>query len=278
MSTRLTSRLASRLSSRVIRRLVAAVLLVVVVPGHVALADDGFGGAGGGIDAGSFVAAEGVSLADVDVFTGEVRHDVRDTSHAEAAEIEAAASDATREVEASALAAAAAAAAAAKVSGCPDRAPAGTLRAGSATIGVRELCERSVAAASSETSAKVIVFAFANLGTPYSQPRRQTPGWFDCSSYVAAGMKAAGRDVSVGGLMPSTHTMMPHPGYASVGWLRDVTGEVRPGDLLFWGPPAHTGHVAIQLADGFMIHTASTGDVAHVTATRPPHKVRRITG
>ena len=120
-----------------------------------------------------------------------------------------------------------------------------------------------------------------NLGVPYSQTQRMTKGWYDCSSYVMQGFEAAGVNVlQANRHAPTTHSIAPHSGWGSYPWLVTVKpGDVKPGDLLLWVPPERTGHVALQLADGLMVHTARTGDVSHVASDSyigRAHLVRRV--
>jgi cell wall-associated NlpC family hydrolase len=160
--------------------------------------------------------------------------------------------------------------------GCPIAVPPNTMRGGSAAIGVTELCARSVAQAPTPTAAKAIIYAFANLGVPYSRPNRMTAGNFDCSSYVSKAYEAAGVNAISGGWAPTTRELAPYPGYSSVPWLTTVAWENRrPGDLVITPPSRDDGggHVMMILADGYMIHTARTGDVSHVTVEYPKAKI-----
>lgn len=166
---------------------------------------------------------------------------------------------------------------------CPTSTPANTLRDGAAEIGIFELCARSVRQAPSETAAKALLFAFDNLGVPYSQPLRMTDGHFDCSSFVSRAYDAAGVEAALAtGWAPTTRQLAPYPGYQGVSWLETITWDEKlPGDLMLTSPSRADGggHVVMVAADGFMLHTASTGDVSHVKAiyqeTRVPY-VRRV--
>jgi cell wall-associated NlpC family hydrolase len=163
---------------------------------------------------------------------------------------------------------------------CAVNAPAGTLRGGSAGFGAQRICEESVTRAPTPQAAGAIVFMFHNLGTPYTVTQRQTPGFFDCSSYIMSAYQAAGVPVAQRGILPSSHSIAPHSGFGSYSWLKTVTAKkALPGDIYAWVPPAHTGHVALKLWGGFMIHTARTGDVAHIQAEAaydPPAVIRRV--
>lgn len=134
------------------------------------------------------------------------------------------------------------------------------LRDGSSSIGMRALCAASVAAAPTPEAARAIIFAFKNLGVIYDQQLRNGRS-FDCSSYVSRAYASAGVSMSSGNNFYSTHTLLAHSGYTRPEWIVPVpVYEARPGDLIF----PYEGHVAMLLANGYMIHTDSTGDVSKV--------------
>jgi cell wall-associated NlpC family hydrolase len=139
--------------------------------------------------------------------------------------------------------------------GCPTSAPSGTLRAGSAGIGIAKLCADSVADARTPYAARAIKFALRNLGAPYSQPQRMASFRYDCSSFVMRAYDSAGLNV-VNGWAPNTTAIR------AADWAVKIPhSSRRPGDLEFPYP----GHVAMTLADGYKVHTNRTGDVSHVT-------------
>lgn len=141
--------------------------------------------------------------------------------------------------------------------GCPTTAPANTLRAGSANVGVAQLCADSVAAAPTPQAALAIKYQLNHLGEPYSQPNRMQDGYYDCSSLAMRSYDAAGVPVLVNGWAPNTARIRESR------WAERIGGDdVRPGDLVF----PFAGHVATALADGFMVHTNRPGDVSHVKA------------
>ncbi len=273
--------------------------MLLLLPASPVVADDGAppvdigGGVGGGVGGGAEVVdapiadvleTGAVSLADVDLYEGELYADPRSIegdsdvvalAAAGALEIDTAkiAEEARRDALASAKNAA--------VANCPTSAPSGTLRGGSEQLGIRRLCEESVARASTPQAATAIQYMLANLGVPYSQTQRMSKGWYDCSSYVMRGFQSAGLGViSANGWAPTTHALAPHSGWSSPSWVVTVKpGDVKPGDLLLWVPPERTGHVALQLVGGFMVHTARTGDVSHVQRDNyigRAHLVRRV--
>lgn len=139
--------------------------------------------------------------------------------------------------------------------GCPTSAPGNTLREGSANIGVAKLCEKSVAQAPHKYAANAIKYQLQNLGAVYSQPRRMTKGHYDCSSLAMRSYDSAGAKVLQNGWAPNTTSIRSSP------WaIRISPNKVKPGDLVFPFP----GHVATQLADGYIVHTSRPGDVSHV--------------
>jgi cell wall-associated NlpC family hydrolase len=140
--------------------------------------------------------------------------------------------------------------------GCPTAAPPNTLRGGSASVGIAKLCADSVAQARTPQAANAIKAAMANLGKPYSQPKRNSPGFFDCSSFVTRAYQTAGVPIAPPGQnAPTTKTIV------RARWAVHIPlSQVRPGDLI----EPTSGHVAMALADGFVIHTNATGDVSHV--------------
>lgn len=273
------------------------ILLVwlVSLPAPV-LADDGGFAPGSTLDASSSASLvnSAFSLADVDALTGVFLGDVTSTSdgyatasqlldsNSMAFDVQAAADSARADLEARkqaeeqrvAAEARARAAASAQTQvgpdGCPVSVPPRTLRGGSDQVGAYELCIASVASAATAAAASAVKYTFVNLGVPYSRTDRMGENAYDCSSYVMRAYESAGVPVITNGWAPTTHTLAPYPGYSSYPWLTTVPYDsAQPGDLLL-RPQSPTredggGHVAMLLADGFMVHTASMGDVSHVT-------------
>jgi cell wall-associated NlpC family hydrolase len=161
--------------------------------------------------------------------------------------------------------------------GCPTAPPENTLRGLPAVDppSLYRICTDSVADARSPQAARAIRFALAEIGTPYSQPLRNEPHIYDCSSFVSRAYQAAGVPIAYpdtpdrvdGGKGQNT------PGSrneVSAPWAVPVTPETaKPGDLVFFdGADPPFGHVGILLAGGLMVHTNKTGDVAHVEPVR----------
>ncbi len=156
--------------------------------------------------------------------------------------------------------------------GCPTKAPTDTLRglAGN-DLSLYQICFDSVRAARSPAAALAIRFALSQLGTPYSQPLRNSPHIYDCSSFVSRAYQAAGVPIAY----PDTPGRIDGgPGQNTPGsrdelaapWAVPVTPlTAKPGDLVFFpGSDPPNGHVGMLLAHGLLVHTNSTGDVAHV--------------
>ncbi|MDQ1486456.1 MAG: peptidoglycan DL-endopeptidase CwlO [Actinomycetota bacterium] len=141
--------------------------------------------------------------------------------------------------------------------GCPSLPLADTLRGGSATVGLAKLCADSVAAAPTPEAALAIKWALASLGLPYSQELRNDPGWADCSSFVSRAYTAAGVPLAPPGVNAPTTDSMRVESWA----VMEPATALLPGDLIEPEP----GHVVMALADGYMVHTNATGDVAHVS-------------
>ena len=156
--------------------------------------------------------------------------------------------------------------------GCPTTPPADTLRApATAQLSLYQLCADSVRRARSPAAALAIRFALAQLGAPYSQARRNEPRIFDCSSFVTRAYQSAGVPI----VYPATPDRIDGTGGANAAttatmigavWAMPVTAATaRPGDLVFFpGAEPPNGHVGMLLADGVMVHTNASGDVAHV--------------
>jgi soluble lytic murein transglycosylase-like protein len=143
--------------------------------------------------------------------------------------------------------------------GCPTSAPPNTLRHGSDRVGIAEICRAAVADARTPQAAAAIKVALTTqLGKPYSQPKRNSPGFFDCSSFVTRAYSAVGVPLAKAGQNAPTTATMRH-GYP---WGRKIgsVGEAKAGDLIL----PTSGHVTMYLGGGWLVHTNATGDVSHV--------------
>ena len=211
------------------------------------------------------LAASGYSLDQIDLSTGQVMGgDVSAALSNDSSATMALAEGDGMAFNVSALAAAAAsqaaaqqaAAQAATLAGCPSSAPAGTLRGGATDIA--KICADSVAQARSPEAANAIKNALNNLGAPYSQPSRNAPGQFDCSSFVTRMYELAGVNIAPSGQnAPTTGVIAAAP------WaIHEDISQAKPGDLV----EPFSGHVVMLLADGFIAETSEPGDVSHVTS------------
>lgn len=116
------------------------------------------------------------------------------------------------------------------------------------------LCASSVASARSNTAARAIKFAFAQLDKPYQSANRFGPHGYDCSGLMWQSYRNAGIDI--GANLSST---IVTPG----GPRRSIQmGEVRPGDIIWY-----QGHVAMALSNGKMLEAARPGTNVRIANT-----------
>lgn len=111
-------------------------------------------------------------------------------------------------------------------------------------------------------AAAVIASAKAKLGTPY-QWGGNGPGTYDCSGFTVACYK------TVGVKLPRTAAAQQVTGHAVSG-----VALAAPGDLIFYGFPAH--HVAIYLGGQQIIHAPYTGTVVRVESVNGPGAVSSV--
>ncbi|MEO3826350.1 NlpC/P60 family protein [Actinomadura sp. B10D3] len=134
-------------------------------------------------------------------------------------------------------------------------------------IKIHKLCVDSVARARTPEAAKAIKWALRHLGIPYCMCPgiRDQANYADCSSFVSKAYRNSGAIPNLyRGASPNTHTLQ------KVSWMRRIpASKVKPGDLVM--PDA--GHVAMQLADGYMVHTNRTGDVSKIEFDYPPGEI-----
>jgi len=179
-------------------------------------------------------------------------------------------SDIARQAADTSAAQRAAAAKSSYAAACPSSVPAGSLRGGAESIGAYELCSRSVEQAPTQEAASAIAWAFTKLGAPYAcgGQGRMEEFRFDCSSLVSrAYYEGAGVTAAGGSSSPTTRQMVPWGGASLAQWLTPLDpGSVAPGDLITYDTGGTTyRHVVMSLANGYMLHTNSCGDVAHIT-------------
>ncbi|MEV0145225.1 MULTISPECIES: NlpC/P60 family protein [unclassified Nonomuraea] len=100
------------------------------------------------------------------------------------------------------------------------------------------------------TGADIVNAARQHIGKPYVWGSNG-PSSFDCSGLVYYALNQSG--IKIG---DATAAVYQASGQA-------VTGPPQPGDLVFFGQPAH--HVGIYAGDGQMIHAPRPGDVVKVS-------------
>ncbi|WP_433477222.1 hypothetical protein ACQPZP_09305 [Spirillospora sp. CA-142024] len=161
--------------------------------------------------------------------------------------------------------------------GCPEDVPSNALHDGvvnkgkgkgkdSGELTIHQLCVDSVKEARTPQAAMAIKWALTHLGWPYASltpgkpgyGKRNDPGWADCSSFVSRAYRDSGAIPNLypkGSNAPTTNTFL------GVRWTHKISlSQAKPGDLV----EPHDGHVAMQLADGYKVHTNQTGDVSKV--------------
>ncbi|MDX5808300.1 C40 family peptidase [Bacillus cereus group sp. BfR-BA-02730] len=108
---------------------------------------------------------------------------------------------------------------------------------------------------STDKAQNVIAEAKKFLGLPYVWGGT-TPSGFDCSGYMQYIFK------NVAGVkLPRVAREQQNAG------VQIPVSEVQPGDLIFWGQPAH--HVAMYIGNGQYIHAPQTGDVIKISKMNP---------
>ncbi len=148
----------------------------------------------------------------------------------------------------------------------------------------RDLLKASLAGASSDVAASALLWGSQNLGVPYSQSKRQRPGFFDCSSFVSRAMETAGISASTDGMLADTSMLLSSFSAPGSSLAAIDPSDVKPGDLLFYSLPNRAGtpptqHVVMVLANGYIMHAPSSGSVTlieRMNTTLTPIAARRI--
>jgi cell wall-associated NlpC family hydrolase len=105
----------------------------------------------------------------------------------------------------------------------------------------------------------VVGFAMAQLGEPY-QFGASGPSRWDCSGLTMRAYEQVG-------------IRLPHHAASQQKAGHNVSSsEALPGDLIFWGPVS--GHVAMYLGNGQMIHAPHSGDVVRVSGVSDTKRAR----
>ncbi len=102
----------------------------------------------------------------------------------------------------------------------------------------------------SEKAQDIILSAKQYLRVPYVWGGT-TPAGFDCSGLMQWVFAQNGIGI-------------PRVSQAQQASVKEIpVSEVQPGDLVFWGRPAH--HVALYIGDGYFIQAPQPGDVVKIT-------------
>ena len=122
--------------------------------------------------------------------------------------------------------------------------------------------------ASADTSTpalKAIAFEYSQIGLPYKFGAEQTGKDFDCSGLTQTAYAKAGITIPRTAAEQQKFTQ------------RISKAELRPGDLIFWGNPAH--HVAMYIGGGRIIQAPQTGEkIDNVKVWGTPSNYGRVPG
>lgn len=153
---------------------------------------------------------------------------------------------------------------------CPETAPANSLTAGAAAIGVKELCKLSVKQARSPAAAAAIVWAFNHLGIKYTTGAvpitDENFDGFACTTFVAKSFYWGAGD---GGFLQLPWT----PAFASPpAFIKPIGDEHKSGDInIMWrsvdgiaGSGGQAGHAQLFIADGWVIQSGGTDKISNV--------------
>lgn len=105
---------------------------------------------------------------------------------------------------------------------------------------------------SSGNGSSIVSYAYNFLGVPYVWGGT-TPSGFDCSGFVQYVFRNKG-------------ISMPRTTYEQIAGGKAVTGDLQPGDLVFFGSYSSPYHVGIYVGNGQYIHAPRTGDVVKVAS------------
>ncbi|MEV0662582.1 hypothetical protein ACIBI3_22975 [Actinomadura luteofluorescens] len=162
--------------------------------------------------------------------------------------------------------------------GCPTEVPGKALhdgvvnkeegKEGKNELSIHKLCVDSVAKARTPQAAMAVKWALSHLGWPYApltSGTRNNPGVADCSSFVSRAYRDSG---AIPNLYPKGSNAPVTGTFREVRWMHQISlAQAKPGDLV----EPHSGHVAMQLADGYKVHTNQTGDVSKVERAYTGH-------
>ncbi len=111
-----------------------------------------------------------------------------------------------------------------------------------------------IPAGTSEGAARAIRFARAQLGEPYVWAAAGPDAW-DCSGLTMMAWRAGG-------------VSLPHYSAAQYQQSKHITvGQLRAGDLVFWGTSPNTiHHVALYIGSGQILHAPRTGQPVQINS------------
>ncbi len=108
----------------------------------------------------------------------------------------------------------------------------------------------------SSKRAKIVALAKSRLGIPYVWGGRDWETGMDCSGLTLLVYQKVGIE-------------LPHTSETQSGMVKRVSKEeVQKGDLVFWGEPGNSPHVAIYIGDDQMIEEPQPGEVCKIAPLR----------
>ena len=109
---------------------------------------------------------------------------------------------------------------------------------------------------------QVCTFALTKVGYPYSQPKRDSGAYYDCSSLAYYSWQSVGVSIMYNG----TNTAAAEAEYCSKNGKTVSQKDIKPGDLVFYsfqnnGRYKNISHVAVYVGDGKIVEACdeSTG-------------------
>lgn len=111
----------------------------------------------------------------------------------------------------------------------------------------------------SKTGNEIVDLALTRLGTPYSQAKRNEPGYFDCSSFTYWVYDQFGINLSYGG----SNTAAAQGRYITENNLAISYENLAPGDLIFYSFETNNrylniSHVAIYCGNNYVVDASSS--------------------
>lgn len=116
-----------------------------------------------------------------------------------------------------------------------------------------------------QKTTELVKLALSKLGTPYSQERRNSPGYFDCSSFSHWVYAQMGLNISLGG----SDTAAAQAQWCVENNLVVSYNDLQPGDLVFFSSKPNgrfmdVNHVALFAGDGMIVDASfSKGKIVY---------------